>query len=772
MKRLKKIVKKVRSYGEHMAGLSDEELSNLTVEFKQRLAEGKSLDDILPEAFAAICEADHRVLGTAPYDVQVLGGIALHQGYLAEMNTGEGKTLAATMPLYLNALTGKSTILVTANDYLALRDAQEMGQVYRFMGLSVAAGVPENAKQSFTNEEKKKIYAADIVYTTHGVLGFDYLLNNLVTRAGDRFLREFYYVVIDEADSVLLDSAQTPLVISGSPRVQSRLYETADFFVTTLTKDVDYLQEENKVWFTEKGIKYAETFFQIENFYSEEFFEINRHVILALRAHVLFQKGKEYVVSNEGEVILLDGGSGRMLPGVKLRGGLHQAIEVKEKLRASRETRSMAAITFQNLFLLFPKMAGMSGTMADAPEELRSVYGAKVLVVPPNRPQKRKDLPDRHFRNAQEQFEAAAAAILEIHDTGRPVLIVVSTIGDSERMSEVLVKEKIPHNVLNANNASWEAEIIKEAGQRKAVTVATAMAGRGTDIRLGPGVEELGGLAVIGIGRMGSVRPERQARGRAGRQGDAGTSQFFVSLQDGVVEENGPENLEKYIEGRRRISKRRMKKMIHKAQRLSEESSISSRKRSVDYDKVIRRQRDLIYATRNHLLDGGELEMEKIMEIAAENIRRFLDSGMCSDRNDFHRYILDNISYRLDEDVTELSLRDEACMEACLLEKVKRGLEKQEHALGDRKRMNEFMRIAILSAVDHAWVEQVDYLQQLQSAVSGRAMAQRNVLFEYQNDGFDSFSKMERTVKENAMRNILLSDVYVDKANKLHILFP
>ena len=295
-----------------MAGLSDEELSNMTVEFKQRLVEGKSLDDILPEAFAAICEADHRVLGIAPYDVQVLGGIALHQGYLAEMSTGEGKTLAATMPLYLNALTGKSTILVTANDYLALRDAQEMGQVYRFMGLSVAAGVPENAKQSFTNEEKKKIYAADIVYTTHGVLGFDYLLNNLVTRAGDRFLREFYYVVIDEADSVLLDSAQTPLVISGSPRVQSRLYETADFFVTTLTKDVDYLQEENKVWFTEKGIKYAETFFQIENFYSEEFFEINRHVILALRAHVLFQKGKEYVVSNEGEVILLDGGSGRM----------------------------------------------------------------------------------------------------------------------------------------------------------------------------------------------------------------------------------------------------------------------------------------------------------------------------------------------------------------------------------------------------------------------------------------------------------------------------
>ena len=307
-----------------MAGLSDEELPRLTGEFKKRLSEGESLDDILPEAFAAICEADHRILGMAPYDVQVLGGIALHQGYLAEMSTGEGKTLVATMPLYLNALTGKSTILVTANDYLALRDAQEMGQVYRFMGLTVAAGVPENAKQSFTNQEKKKIYSADIVYTTHSVLGFDYLLNNLVTTAKDRFLREFYYVVIDEADSVLLDAAQTPLVISGAPRVQSRLYDMADFFVTTLVEDEDYLQEENKVWFTEKGIKYAETFFQIDNFYSEEFFEINRHVILALRAHVLFQNGKDYMVSNEGSVVLLDGGSGRMLLGVKLRGGQHR----------------------------------------------------------------------------------------------------------------------------------------------------------------------------------------------------------------------------------------------------------------------------------------------------------------------------------------------------------------------------------------------------------------------------------------------------------------
>lgn len=755
-----------------MADLSDEELAQLTEKFKGRLENGESLDDILPEAFAAICEADYRVLGMAPYDVQVLGGIALHQGYLAEMNTGEGKTLVATMPLYLNALTGKSTILVTANEYLALRDAQEMGQVYRFMGLSVAAGVPENAKQSFTNEEKKRIYAADIVYTTHGILGFDYLLNNLVTTAKDRFLREFYYVVIDEADSVLLDAAQTPLVISGAPRVQSRLYEMADFFITTLVEDTDYVLEDNKVWFTEEGIKYAESFFQIENFYSEEYFEINRHVTLALRAHVLFEKGKDYMVSDDGGVMLLDGGSGRIMRGVRLRGGQHQAIEVKEKLKASQETRSMAAITFQNLFLLFPKMAGMSGTMADAPEELRSVYGAKVLVVPPNRPQKRKDLPDCYFVNAKQQFEAVMAEILEIHEIGRPVLIVVSSIDDSERVSEALMEEKIPHNVLNASNIAWEAEIIREAGQWNAVTVATTIAGRGTDIKLGEGVEELGGLAVIGIGRMESIRQERQARGRAGRQGDAGTSQFFVSLQDGVVEGNGPGNLDKYIEGRRRIGKRKLKKIIDKAQKLGEESAISSRKQSVDYDKVIRRQRDLIYATRNHLLDGGEVQMEKIMEIATENIRCFLESEKCDDQNAINRYILDNISYRLDEDVMDISFDDKKCVEACLLKKVKQGLERQEHILGNRERMNEFMRVAILSTVDNAWVEQVDYLHQLQSAVSGRATAQRNVLFEYQNDGFDSFRKMERTVKEKAMRNILLSEIYVDKKNKLHILFP
>ncbi len=773
LRKLKKIVRQVRKYGEHMAQLSDEELAGMTAEFKQRLAEGESLDSLLPEAFAAICEADKRILGMAPYDVQILGAIALHQGYLAEMNTGEGKTLVATMPLYLNALTGKSTILVTANDYLASRDAQEMGQVYRFMGLTVASGVAGSGAEEFTNADKKEIYASDIVYTTHGALGFDYLLQNLVTTARERFLREFYYVIIDEADSVLLDSAQTPLVISSSPRVQSNLYGLADFFVTTLVENEDFETEDKAVWLTKKGIQYAETFFQIDNFYSEEHFEINRHVTLALRAHTLFQKGEAYMLSNK-ELLLLDGSSGRMMKGVKLRGGQHQALEVKEKLEASPENRSVAAVTFQNLFLMFPKMAGMSGTMADAAEELRDVYGSKVLVIPPNRPKKRKDLPDRYFRNADRQIRAAVTEIVRIHKSGRPILVVAASIDDTESVSEELMKKKIPHNVLNASNAFWEAQIIKEAGQKSAVTVATSIAGRGTDIKLGKGVEGLGGLAVIGIGRMANTRLERQARGRAGRQGDAGTSRFFVSLEDDVVGIGESSKLYQCIEEKKKISRRRLKKIINRAQVSGEESGTMARKSSVDYDKVMQRQRNLIYETRNRLLDGEELQMDKILKMAEGNISRFLKSEEFADRQSVNRYILDNISYHLgdaDGGVGFLT-EDYETIKCYLIERVKQRLEEQERKLGSGRSMNDFMRVAVLSAIDEAWVEQVDYMQQLQAAVSGRATAQRNLLFEYQNEAFESYDKMKIAVYRNAMRNILLSDVFLDEKGKIHILFP
>lgn len=770
LRKLNKILRKVRSCREQMARLSDRELSYLTVKFKERLAAGETLDDILPEAYAAVCEADRRILGMEPYDVQVLGGIALHQGYLAEMNTGEGKTLVATMPLYLNALTGKSTILVTANEYLAYRDAEEMGPVYRFMGLSVSAGVPANGQGEFGNEEKKKVYAADILYTTHGALGFDYLINNLVKNAKDRFLREYYYVIIDEADSVLLDAAQTPLVISASPRVQSNLYQVSDFFVRTLVEEEDYVLEEGKVWLTDEGIRYAETFFQIDNFYSREHFEINRHVILALRAHKLFEKGEGYIVSREGELLLMDGGTGRALQGMKLRGGQHQALEVKEGLKPTQESRSVAVVTFQNLFLMFPKLAGMSGTLADAVEELRDVYGAKVLVIPPNRPRRRVDLSDCYFRNTRQQLSAAVKTALEIHKTGRPVLMVAANFENTEQISRMFTKRRVPHNVLNANNAYWEAQIVKEAGRKNAVTVATSMAGRGTDIKLGEGVEALGGLAVLGIGRMGNVRMERQARGRAGRQGDPGTSQFFVSLEDGVVGEE--EWLEKYIEGKRRIRKRKIKKIINKAQTAKEESAVMGRKNSVIYDKVIQRQRELIYATRDKLLNGEELPLDLILEMAKRNVKRFLDSKKPICQRDLNRYILDNISYRLDQEGSELPLKDRKAVQKYLMERVCQVLKEQEKKTGSADRMNEFMRVAVLSAVDDAWVEQVDYMQQLQAAVSGRATAQRNVLFEYQDESFASFRKMKNTVYEHAMRSILLSDIFVDEKGKLHILFP
>ncbi len=772
LRQLNKILVQVRGYRKQMAKLSDRKLAGLTREFKKRLNGGESLDDILPEAFAAICEADRRVLGMFPFDVQVLGAIALHQGYMAEMNTGEGKTLAATMPLYLNALSGKSAILVTTNEYLALRDAREMGRVYEFMGLSVAAGVPEKSGDNFKNDEKKKIYESDIVYTTHGVLGFDYLLNNLVSTASDRFLREFCYVIIDEADSVLLDGAQTPLVIAGSPRVQSNLYEMADFFVTTLTEGRDYEKEDNAVWLTEEGIAYAERFFQIDNFYGDAYFEINRHVILALRAHKLFERQKEYIVSDSNELCLLDSGSGRLMSGVKLRGGQHQALEAKEKLEISQENRSVASITFQNFFLLFPKLAGMSGTISDAEEELLAIYHTRVVVIPPNRPLRRVDLDDFYFRDAKKQFAAAIGMVRLLHAKGQPVLVVASSIEETELVSERLLRARVSHNVLNANNAAWEAEIIKEAGQKKAVTVATSMAGRGTDIKLGKGVQELGGLAVIGIGRMANVRLERQARGRAGRQGDPGISRFFVSLEDQVVRNIGSAKLEKYIDGSRRIGKRRLRRVINGAQRTGEESAVMSRRQAMNYDQVLRFQRKLIYAVRDRLLDGQGMDEEKLMEIARQNIAELLASGEITDTGALRRYVLDHISYRLDRKMPELSLEDMEAVEKYLLYRVQQSLRQQRNRLGSRKRLNDFMRVAALQAIDDGWVEQVDYLQQMQAAVSGRTAAQRNPIYEFQKDALESFRKMERSILNHVMRNILLSSVEIDEKDNLHILLP
>lgn len=771
IKQLNKILQKVKLHKEKMASLSDKQLAGLTKVFKKRLANGETLDALLPEVYAAICEVDYRILGKRPYDVQVLGAIAMHQGKLVEMNTGEGKTLVATMPLYLNALTGKSTILLTTNEYLAMRDAKEMGPVYEFMGMSVSVGVSNKAEEKFTNDEKRKMYSADIVYTTHGALGFDYLLNNLVTSVEDRFMRELYYVIIDEADSVLLDSAQMPLVISGSPRVQSNLYEMADFFVTTMKEGRDYEKEDQKVWFTEEGIRYIEKYFKIDNFYGEEYFEINRHVTLALRAHALFEKERDYMVSKDQELVLLDNGSGRMLPGVKLRGGQHQALEVKERMELSKENRSVASVTYQNLFLLFPKMSGMSGTISDAKEEIREVYGIDVVVIPPNCPMKRIDYRDYVFKKMEGQFKGAIEAVVDIHSTGQPVLVVVSTIAETELVSQFLINEKIPHNVLNANNAYWEAQIIKEAGRKGAVTVATAMAGRGTDIRLGEGVKELGGLAVIGIGRMANIRQERQARGRSGRQGDPGFSRFYVSLEDEVVRKYGI-NIEKYVEKDKFISKRRIRRKINEAQQSSEEFAVLSRGQAMEYDEVIKRQRELIYGIRDRVMEGRGINNKKIMDIAKRNIASFLAEESNRNSQSINRYILDNISYHLGDELSEDMLYNDEYITNYLLRRVKEGLYEQAKRLGSREQMLNFVRIATLQAIDDAWVEEVDYLQQLQAAVTGRSFAQRKPVYEYQRDSLEAFNRMEKTILQNLIRNILLSNVYIDQDGRIRIILP
>lgn len=764
-KKLHFLLDKVKEECTKVKELSDYELKNKTNEFKRRLAEGETTDDLLPEAFAVCCEADYRVLGMFPYDVQILGGIALHLCYLCEMNTGEGKTLTATMPLYLNGLTGKSSILVTANEYLAIRDAEEMGKVYEFLGLSVKAGVTRDTNEHLNNDQKKEIYAADIVYTTHGSLGFDYLLNNLVHSKEDRFMRELYYVIIDEADSVLLDSASMPLVISGSPRVQSNLYGITDFFVTTLVEDEHYIVEDNKVWLTDKGIEYAQRYFRIENLYSKENFDVLRHVVLALRAHYLMDKDVDYVVTDSGEIVLLDKSTGRKMKGMKLRGGSHQAIEEKERLKLSQEQRSVASITYQNLFNLFPKMSGMSGTIADGKDELLEVYHKQVVVIPPNKPMARKDLPDKYFKTSEEQFDAVIKETVKRHNTGQPVLLIASLISDTEMLSKLLVQENIEHSVLNANNAFWEAEIIKEAGQKNVVTVATSMAGRGTDIRLGSGVKELGGLCVLGIGRMNNTRDERQARGRAGRQGEPGVSIFYTSLEDDVCEILGEDFLEKYIEKDKHISKRRIKKLINKSQKIKSESSVFQRKNAVDYDSVMQRQRTIMYKTRNDLLDGKSLDENYLLSICEDNIKDFVKSNKKLDSYGVHRYVLDNLSYRLQEmDESTKNQKD------YLIQYSKMAFNNKKKSIGDR--FSEYCRLCTLRALDDGWVEEVDYLQQLQAAISGRSSAQRNLLFEYQREARISFEDMEKSIKKAMIRNILLGEVSFGKDNEMIILYP
>ena len=765
----------VKAEAEKMRGLTDSNLKHETVKLKKLLASGKPLIQLLPEAYAAICEADRRVLGKYPYDVQIYGAIAMDLGFLAEMNTGEGKTLTATMPLYLNALTGKSTILVTANEYLAYRDAAEMRPAFEFMGLTERSGVSQKPGEFLTNEQKRRNYNADILYTTHSVLAFDYLLNNLVKRASDRFLREFNFIIIDEADSVLLDGAQMPLVISGAPRVQSNLYQMTDFFVSTLKADRDYDSEDKSVWLTDRGVRYAERFFGVKDFYAHENFELNRHVTLALRAKVLFEKQEDYIVSDEGEIVLIDNSTGRSLPGMKLRGGEHQAIEQKEKVKLTQEQRSVASITYQNLFLMFPKMCGMSGTISDARTELRRVYHKRVVVVPSHKKVIRVDKKDRFFVTAEDQYKAALEETLKHHKTGQAVLVVTATIQDTQIFSKMLVKEGVPHSVLNADDAYWEAEIIAAAGKKDAVTVSTGMAGRGTDIKPEDAVRKLGGLAVIGIGRMENVRLERQARGRAGRQGDPGTSQFFVSLEDEIVMEMNREKATALIEKEAPVPQSVLKRMINGSQKTKEEQGVSSREQSVRYDEILRRQREILYAARDRLLDRDIIDKSTLREIIKEDIEDFLNENRTLTQNDLNRYILDNFSYELDQNIRlpeRYSRQDRNELFIVLSRYAAHLYEQKRNSFESQDQFQEYTRQCILNALDDGWVEEVDYLQQLQFVITTRGTAQRNPIFEYSREAYKSFEDMKTAIRKNIARNFYLGDPQIGIDGQMNIIFP
>lgn len=770
LRRLRKKLVKINALEESMSHLSDEELKNKTEEFKNRLRTGETLEDILIEAFAAIREADRRILGMFPFDVQVLGALALHEGTIVEMKTGEGKTLTATLPLYLNALEGKGTILVTTNDYLARRDAIDMGEVYRFMGLTVGVGVFDDDEEVDSNR-KKKIYSSDILYTTSTALGFDYLIDNLAGNAEDKFLRSFNYVIIDEADAVLLDSAQTPLIIAGSPRVQSNLYDTADQFIRTLRKEQEFkfLKDEKIIFLTDEGIRYAEKYFNISNLYGEEYFELNRHINLALRAHYLFKKDIDYVVTVDA-VELLDNRTGRILEGTRLQSGIHQAIETKEKVKKSKDSRAIASVTYQSLFNMFPKLSGMTGTGKIAENELISTYGVSVVVLPTNTPIRRLDYSDKIYTTLPEKLFATLEFVKEIHEKQQPILLISGTVDIAEIYSRMLLQEGIPHNVLTAKNIAKEALIIAEAGQKGAVTVATSLAGRGTDIKLGKGVAELGGLAVIGTERMANSRIDWQLRGRAGRQGDPGLSQFFVSLEDELIMNYANKRLKKYFEKQNRIDRKnygkpliskRFSRIVAHAQHKSEDKSESARQNTIKFDESLKSQRKKIYHLRDQLIYGEVKLRDRLDKLMREYIEIYIEDNrhIGLNQNDLKRFILENFTYQLRSLPTSLDLANSKQVKDYLFYLYQLEMERKSKQLKTDSKVEEFIRLSILRAIDECWIQQVDHLQQLKTFVSMRQIAQRDSISEYLRESLESYEEMGKEVKHAIVKNVMLSTI-------------
>ena len=779
LRRVKKILKKINALKHKMESLSDQELSAKTVEFRRRLAKGETLDDLLVEAFAVVREADRRILGMFPYDVQVMGGIVIHEGNVAEMSTGEGKTLTATMPVYLNALTGKGTMVITPNAYLAKRDAEEMGEVYRFLGLTIGVPFVESGKD-FSVEEKREMYNSDIIYTTNGNLGFDYLNDNLASNKEGKFLRPFDYAIIDEIDDILLDSAQTPLIIAGAPRVQSNHYGIVNTLMTTLVEGEDFIYKEEKgeIWLTKQGAKEAESFFGIDHLYNEKNAVFARHIVYAMRAHKLYTKDKDYVIRGN-EMVLVDKGSGRLLEQTKLQGGLHQAIEAKEHVKLSPETRAMASITYQSLFKMFNKLSGMTGTGKVAEKEFRETYNMAVVRIPTNRPKQRIDYPDNLYVTLPEKVYASLEYIKEYHTKGNPLLVFVGSVEMSQLYSSLLLREGIAHNVLNAHNVAREAQIISESGQMGAVTVATSMAGRGTDIKLGKGVAELGGLIVIGTERMESQRVDLQIRGRSGRQGDPGMSKFFVSLEDDVIKKYGPSWVHKKYKDYQVqdmtqpevLKGRKYRNLVAKAQYSSDSAGRAARIHTLEYAESMNIQREMMYKERNRLIDGSRDLEDVVGEIIDTYIDQVASSNYESRELLFH-FIVTNISFHVKELPEDIDVTNKTEVRSFIKQIIDKELSEKRALLEQHDLYEQFLRLSLLKAIDYNWVEQVDYLQQLSMAISGQSAAQKNPIVEYYQEAYAGFETMKEQIRVDMVRNLLMGLVEVTPKGEIITHFP
>lgn len=768
LQRIQKIVNEINNKKVYYAQLSDKELSHQTLILKNRLSSGESLDDILVDAFAVIREANKRILGLFPYDAQVMGAIALHQGTIAEMKTGEGKTLTATMPLYLNALTSKGAILVTTNDYLAKRDALEMGKVYQFLGMTVGINVFDK-KEEADATIKREVYESDITYTTAGALGFDYLVHNLASNKLEQFLRPFHFVIVDEADSVLLDIAQTPLIIAGDPRVQSNLYGITNNFVLTLKENDEYIHKakDKIVYLTEKGVSYAKQYFNISELYNDEYWELNRHINLALRAHCLYKRDYDYVVKNN-EVKLLDNATGRVMEGTKLQSGIHQAIEAKEDVALTNESRAIASITYQSLFNMFPRLSGMTGTGKSSEDELIKTYHLPVIVIPTNFPIKRVDLADKIYVSLPEKLQATIDDVKQRHSKGQPVLLISGTVEIANIYSKLLLREGIAHNTLTADNVVKEAQIIKEAGQKGSVTCATVLAGRGTDIKLGEGVRELGGLAVIGTERMPNLRMDWQLRGRSGRQGDPGISQFYVSLEDELIVSHSPEWVIKYLKkySRKETSnyymvprkKRFFYQIVKNAQLRSEDKGVSSREQTIKFGESLRIQRENIYQLRNELIADSSIVVDGVIKIIQDNFNDIANDKDLTEHS-LRRYILENLTYKFKYFPDEFDVHNSDDVFKLLIDIFDRESTAKKTKLQSDNEFDNFVRISILKAIDKSWIEEVDSLQQLKGVVTNRGIGQRDIIQEYYKESLNSYYKMGKEIRYSIVKNIMLSTI-------------